>query len=409
MKNIAIFPTLASVIFAVSALSAQPSDISFYATEPDGLISESARAKHNETATVRYDYPKADGKLPVFDKGKKPKNVIFIIGDGMGIGARDICSYLHHGKKGGLFMESLPYAGLVTTHSSNSSVTDSAASGTALATGFKTSNSRIGVSPNGMTNYLSIASHARRSGYKVAVMTDDNLSGATPAAFYAHRRERGMTHEILFDLTNDRFDIFLGKDGCSVAFKNNNHAKTNLISVIKDTHKYHRSVNDFTESAGKGEKSVSLIPTSDFDKNGADVLGKLLKAVLDGFTKDDDKPFLIVFESTKADHGAHSSDLKVNTLGTIRADWLVKTAVDFAKERDDTLVIVTADHETGGLYAIKSEMMEFPAVIQDTRGHSGAPVPINAFGPGAEMFSGVLDNTDIPRIIAYLLSLQVIN
>ena len=117
--------------------------------------------------------------------------------------------------------------------------------------------------------------------------------------------------------------------------------------------------------------------------------------------------FFMLFECSLPDKGGHSSDMNQSVFGTLRTDWLVKTAVDFALTHPGTLVVVTADHETGGISAVRGTADADPVAYTREPNHTSAPVPVGAFGPGAQLFARVLDNTDIPRIMAYLLKLEM--
>ena len=289
-----------------------------------------------------------------------------------------------------------------------SRITDSAASGTALASGFKTNNSSVGVFPDG-SPCTSIAALAKARGMSVGILTDDYLTGATPAAFYAHQPNRAMTDEIMAELVHSGYEIFFANDTGSDSLRDNQTTGTNLVEVMTGLgYAFSYTVNDFKTSLTQSEKSVGLIPSGEisFQKGDVRVLGDVMQASLERLNRNPNG-FFMLFECSLPDKGGHSSDMNQSVFGTLRTDWLVKTAVDFALTHPGTLVVVTADHETGGISAVRGTADADPVAYTREPNHTSAPVPVGAFGPGAQLFARVLDNTDIPRIMAYLLKLEM--
>jgi Alkaline phosphatase len=336
--------------------------------------------------------PKLEKPLPKFPSNAVPKNVILIIGDGMGRGSYDLASLWAHGDTRRLFMQSLPVAGLCTTHSKNSSVTDSAASATAFACGEKTNNGMIGMAPDG-AHLESIATLARGLGKSVAIVTSDSLQGATPSSFFAHQAHRGMAAEIIADMAECGFEILVGNSGSrDFVDKHREKLEADGIHFVKS------SKEMAAEPAGAriiGQVSSSTIFTVDDEE-----LANLAMESVKRLAKNANGFFMMV-ESTYPDKGGHDNNPDASVMGVIQADWVAKKAVDYASTSGDTLVIVTADHETGGLSALMSmEEGSRPVIFYATTNHTGEPVPLYAYGPGAERFGGVIDNTDIPRRIA---------
>jgi alkaline phosphatase len=347
--------------------------------------------------------------LPDADEKAVPKNIILVIGDGMGSGALKLASLYQHKAEGRLFFQHLPSVGLCETYSASSDVTDSAAAATAIASGHKTKNGMLGLTPEGLrlTPFTAVA---HRAGYAVGLITSDALVGATPAGFYAHVDARGSYQKVADDAAACGYEVLIGNANTKGWF----FPKT-AEGLRDDT----RNVAD--EMAAKG---YAVIETREaFAQTAADkrVLGFMAKGTLDHETclaeltetalarlARNDKGFFLMVECTITDGGGHANNPELTVRGTLQVDWAVRQAVEFARTRGDTLVVVTADHETGGLDAVMSRTDPKRLVINyTTTSHTGAPVPVYAFGPGAHRFAGLIDNTDIGKKISALWGLTL--
>ena len=333
------------------------------------------------------------------DGTNKPvKNVILMVGDGMGL--NHMAATLH-ANGGDLTLARLRHIGLVKTHSQNRYITDSAASGTAYATGHKTDNSCIGVGSNGeilpnMTEVLS------GKGYATGIISTDKISGATPAAFYAHQPKRSMTVEILSDLIRTRALFVAGSSvslfesvapgkldslrmngfGVTHNFRELPQLKTDKIALI---------ANDRDgERIQKGRDPEYLSTVSAFAMNFLD--------------KKPGKGFFLMIEGAEIDHAAHDNDIKGVVLETLDFDRAIAEALRFADSNGETLVVILADHETGGLALGDGSVAEGKVSGHFTSGgHSPAPVPVYAYGPHSQDFCGVFENNEIfTRILAAL-------
>lgn len=285
---------------------------------------------------------------------KPVKYVFLFIGDGMSIPQRMTAEELARINTGkGLAINSMPHQALTTTRSANSFITDSAASGTAIACGFKTNNGMIGMDPKG-GRLKSVAEVARDSGRKVGILTSVTLNHATPAAFYGHNRSRGNYYDLGLDLVESGFDFF---GGGGIAECDNKKAKS-----------YKGDIYEIAEGRGytvvrKDMKALAAL------KPGC---GKVIATGADGalmynldapdspriadFTKkaiellDNERGFFIMVEGGKIDWMCHANDAATVMAEVADFDNAVKVALEFARKNPrDTLVVVTGDHETGGL------------------------------------------------------------
>lgn len=364
--------------------------------------------KRNFKVQRKVNAPKLAAPLPAQPApGAVPRNIILVIGDGMGMGALELTSLWAHGDSRRLVMQQMPVAGLCETYSRSSSVTDSAASGTAIACGVKVDNSNIGVTFDGR-RLRSVAEAARDMGKSIGIMTTDTLSGATPAVFYAHRLQRGMTPEIVSDAAASEFDIIAGNAATRGLFVQNGAGENqrNLQAEMEARGYVFTSDPAGMAAAQAGKKVIAQIEDKHF-KDSDTVLGEMTRTAIDRLAANKNGFFLMV-ESAYADSGGHGNNADKTVLGTVQADWAVKEALEYAAKHGDTLVISTADHETGSLSAIMSaaEGAE-PVLYYSGTSHSSALVPIYAFGPGAELFGGEINNVEIGRGIGKLWKFEV--
>ena len=334
----------------------------------------------------------------------KPQNVIFIIGDGMGVGAINAASYYGHGKKDQLVMSSLPVRTFCVTNSFGGNVTDSAAAGTALSGGYKTKNGMLGVNPDGKP-FWSIAAEARKKGLSVALVTTDHLLGSTPSAFYTHVSSRAMKAEIAASATECGFDFLIAASDRRYFLPPRSLNGIDYIKRFEEAgYQLFNSKSDFL----KAERLTKAVGTFNL-LSATDELAKVsMKTV--GVLAKNPSGFFIMIESGIPDQGGHANRPDKTVFGTLCADHVVKMAIEFALKDKRTLVIVTADHETGGVSAENDPADPKRVRISYQSGtHTNQKVPLFAFGPGAEQFAKELDNTEIPKILAKLLDLSLGN
>lgn len=293
------------------------------------------------------------------------KYVFYFIGDGMGLAQVINTEYYLNQKEGKLGITplafpSFPYIGFATTYSANSDVTDSSAAGTALATGHKTNNGVMGQLPDGTPVY-SVATWAKDAGRRVGITTSVGINHATPAAFYAHRPSRNDYYEIGEQLAESGFDFFGSGDFIDAAPK----GKTPLYNVAEQNgYVIARGTADY--EAKKDAKKMILFfdrPTSGsislaIDAKEGELNQKsMTECAIDYLTKGNNKGFFLMVEGGEIDHAGHANDAATNVHEVLAMDEAVKVALEFYKKhKNETLIVVTADHETGGLSITGSSM-----------------------------------------------------
>ena len=353
--------------------------------------------------TAFYIPPASDVML-VNSPDAKVRNVILCIGDGMG--PNHVALARHHGvghdKK--LYMELLPVRGEVMTHSANKKVTDSAAAATAMACGVKTNNGMIGVTPD-ETPYSSILELLQRKGFRTGLVATSQISHATPAGFASHVDSRNKQKEIAVQLLANRVDVLLGGGRKFWSDELLAQAADAGYQVI-ETRDEMAALKPGPVVGLFGDDGLTTFSPEPMLSEMSEIAIKLLNSPdKDWFSP---KPkFLLMIEGSQIDWASHANDTDRMARQTLLFDMAVREAIEFAQMDKKTLVIVTADHETGGLALKPNEADENGIEARWTTGdHTASNVPIYAFGPGSEKFSGTLDNTDIPKRIAELTGIK---
>ncbi|NOU36699.1 MAG: alkaline phosphatase [Kiritimatiellaceae bacterium] len=316
-----------------------------------------------------------------------PKNIILFIGDGMGL------PQVTAGKvaKGNLEMERCPVTGLVTTWSASSLVTDSAAAATALATGVKTRNGALGMTPDEKP-LKNIVEYAKEKGKSTGVAVVCALTHATPAGFIVHVPGRGQASEIAQQIAASDVDVLFG-GGLNHFSPTNNPSLPSLQEKMPVA----LTPEEFRKLGTPTKAAALLYPVHPPYAAGREVsLKELTQKAIDILSQDKDGFFLMV-EGSQIDWACHKNDGTNAVSEVVDFDNAVGAGLDFAARNGETLVIVTADHETGG-FALLNGSVENKTV--DKTGfihsdHTASMVPLFAYGPGSTVFSGVHDNTDI--------------
>ena len=288
----------------------------------------------------------------------KPKYIFYFIGDGMGP-SHVLATELYLGELQGvigrpqkLLFTQFPESAFVTTFSASNGVTDSAASGTALSTGSKTSNGRIGTDANG-NNLYSVALSAKNSGMAVGIATTVCINHATPSAFYAHNESRNNYNEIAQWMLEADYDFYAGGDAkCTREQRNDLYERAH-----KQGYSIVRGYDDFTARGNKADKLMLFqknvaeeIPYT-IDRTADDLtLAQITKAGIDFLSKKSKKGFFMMVEGGKIDYASHSDDAATMIHEVLDFNAAIAEAYEFYKKhKDETLIIVTADHETGGI------------------------------------------------------------
>ncbi|MBL3656957.1 alkaline phosphatase [Fulvivirga sp. 2943] len=332
-------------------------------------------------------------------KKKKPKNVILLIGDGAGL-AHWYAGYTANG--GALNVFNIKHLGYSKTDASDSYITDSAAGGSAMAGGKKTKNRYIGMDPAGNPLPL-ITEILKQNNFSTAIISDGSVTDATPASFYAHVPERDMSEEIAADFLKSDNDILIG--GGYKAFTERKDQR-NLKEELKEKGYFvSPSFDDIDKQQPKTVLLDEQVTASVRDGRG-DFLTQALMGSIKIFEKQK-KPFFIMEESAQIDWGGHGNDLGFLVKEVLDFDKTIGEAMKYVDQNQETLLIVTADHETGGLTIVGGDFSEHSVRSTfTTNDHTGVMVPVFAYGPGAELFQGIYDNTDIYSKILSLLNVE---
>jgi alkaline phosphatase len=331
---------------------------------------------------------------------KKPKNVIFLIGDGMGL-AQIYSAMVANGNA--LELERCQHVGFSKTYSADNYTTDSAAGGTALSCGVKTRNGMIGMSPDSVA-VESVLEQADRNGMATGIVVACALTHATPAAYIAHQVNRGMEEEIAADYLDTDIDVFIGGGKKYFDKRKDNR---NLVNELKAKDYQIAYTLDEVQSIKEGKVAGLLFDNHpEAMPNRGNYLPEATQKAID-LLKKNKKGFFMMIEGSQIDWGGHNNDNDMIIREMIDFDITVGKVLDFAKKDRKTLVIITADHETGGLSFPSGNMKErVSKAAFSTGGHSGIPVPVFAFGPGAEQFTGFMENSSFKGKIAKLLKLK---
>lgn len=420
---------------------------------------------------VSYLHEPSETSL-LIKKEKPPKNVIFIIADGMGPASFTGTRIWAKGSEGELAMEKMPVTGYVKTYSASNFVTDSAASGTALASGVKTYNTAIGltyekVDPSGTSRPLeTIADVMKKAGKSVGVITTTRVTHATPASFYAHVKNRHMENEIATQVGDSSLDLLMGggrrhflPEAEGVNLKKRRLDDRDVIEEVKEKGWSYvsnkKDLMNFKAQSASGpllgifnESHVSY--ERERAVNSADKepsLNEMTKFAVN-FLGDNEKGFFLMIEAGRIDHASHENVIEDMVRETLMLDETVKDLLASSLMKD-TLLVITADHETAGLavsgygdveevrgdklFEVKKDENGFlssyiswasgpnsslnpdlpkgtlkqpAAQYAEEARHSAVDVMILSAGPGSSNFMGFMNNTEVPRKILSLTGLR---
>lgn len=379
---------------------------------------------------------------------KPAKYVFLFIGDGMGFSHIALTEAYNAAKLNKIGSEPLhftqfPVLGMATTYSASNMITCSSAAATALASGYKTKNNHLGVGPDSV-NVHQISYKLKELGYSIGIMTSVTIDHATPAGFYGHSANRSSYFDISLQLPESGFDFFGGGGFEGAKSKKIENAERKIYEKVENygytvaygLEDYKAKKNGaekmilFQEKPKKDEILPFVIGRSDNDMALKDVVA----SAIDFIYKPDMKGFFMMCEGGKIDWSAHNNDVAGTITETIDMDEAVAVAYEFYKQHpDETLIVVTADHETGGLtlgrtkgytfdlsgidasiksvdgknLTVENYMKQEPLdsiskackIGWTTSSHTGGAVPVFAVGAGSRLFAGRMNNTDIPKKI----------
>jgi alkaline phosphatase len=369
------FIVLASLLF----VSLSSCDSSNY---KDGKYGEDKPA---QVFDYKFDYSVDFIDLELNDD-KKAKNVILMIGDGMGVNQ----FYALNKLNSGTYINQLPMTAISRTSNIDKKTTDSAAGGTALSTGQKTKNKKIALDLND-NNLETILEIASKNGKATGLVATSSITHATPASFIAHRPLRSQYEDIALDISNSNVDVLIGGG------KNNFDKRedgANLIEILvgKEFNMAY-SIDEMNE-VHDGKLAAFLYEDHPprYNERG-DMLPLATKKALELLSKDEDGFFLMI-EGSQIDWAAHENNMDYMLGETVDFDLAVGEVLKWAKNDGNTLVIVTADHETGAFMPLNFDNKQVEYAFSSTN-HSDSPVPVFAYGPASSEVRGVIENTQI--------------
>jgi len=320
---------------------------------------------------------------------KDPLNVVFMIGDGMGVGQLTTMFYY---KDGASAFEDFKEVGFINTSSASNKVTDSAGAGTAFATGQKSFNRGLGLDMDSMP-VPSILSVLKSQGYQTGLVSVSSITHATPAAFYAKVTDRDMEEEIAEQLVDANLDFFAG--GGLSFFNKRNDGRDLFEELVALGYRMDSvqvgSVGDVGVPYGYLLADGGLEPRH---KGRGDFLPRATQAALQRLAAAE-KGFFLMVEGSYIDWAGHAKDKDFLLAEMMDFEETLAYVIDFVKSDGNTLLIVTGDHETGGVSVGKGKSIDEVEVYFNTDQHTADLVPVFAMGPGAENFKGFYQNNDI--------------
>jgi len=331
-------------------------------------------------------------------KSKRPKNVIMMIGDGMGTAQIYAGLTANHGH---LFLDNFKCVGFSKTQSADNYITDSAAGGTALSAGIKTYNGAIAVNTDTLP-VKTILEMAEEKGLSTGLVSTSAITHATPASYIAHQGNRESYEDIAVDFLKTDIDVFIGGGYKHFAQRAD---KRDLIKELQQNgYQVLRNMDDiYKVKSGKlagltADEHNDVVPKR---KMSLPLSTQTALNILD----QNKKGFFIMIEGSQIDWGGHQNNTGYIVKEMLDFDQAIGKALEFAAKDGETLIIVTADHETGGFALIGGDMKT--GMVKgafSTGDHTGVMVPVFSYGPGAENFTGIIENTDIAKKIMELLN-----
>jgi alkaline phosphatase len=343
------------------------------------------------------------------EKGKEfqdnPTNIILLIGDGMGLTQISAAMYSNNNR---LALAKFPVIGFHKSHAANELITDSAAGGTAIACGIKTNNGNIGTDENGLPT-LSILEELDSMKFSTGMIVTSSIVHATPAAFAAHRARREMYEEIALDYLDANVDLLIG--GGRQYFQNREMDDRDLVNefenkgyVVMD--QLYTTMNKIKWPLDKNLLYFTADKQPLTVSGGRDYLSFAVRQGVQYLEQKSNKGFFLMVEGSQIDWMNHANDGRGVVMETLDFDRAIWEAIQYANKKGNTLVLVTADHESGGMSIEADSRMNKLKFGFTTNGHTAAMIPVFAYGPGANLFRGIFENTTIYHKMRAALGLK---
>lgn len=339
-------------------------------------------------------FQKAEKNTSTPPVGEKPKNIILMIGDGMGLTQITAGLYANGNS---LHLEKFPVTGLIRTHSSNKLITDSGAGATAFSCGCKTFNGAIGVCDD-KKPCLTILEQAEQQGLATGLVVTSSITHATPASFIAHVSDRGEKQDIATFFLQTDIDLFIG--GGLKDFNQRTSDQRNLTKELEAKgfavfDFQHKKLSELDLSPEKPFAWFSALEEPESVLKGRDYLPLAARLSPVFLKKRSEKGFFLMIEGSQIDWACHANDAPRAVREMLDFDEAIGEVLKFAEADGQTLVIVTADHETGGMALEQGNTRDSLDIEFNSAQHTASLVPVFAYGPGAERFGGIYENTDI--------------
>jgi len=344
---------------------------------------------------------------------KPVKNVILMIGDGMGFNTIVASRTVVLGAQGRLTIERLPVTGVIDNYDTTRFVSGSAATATSLATGYKTNEDMISLLPDG-TPVLTILEAAQEKGMSTGLVATSTITHATPAAFAAHVPDRDSEADIAVQLLESKINVLFGggralfKPGISGYKFERTDGRDLVEEARKADYVYVETKNGLMWVKAENDRVLGLFSDGYLiNQSPEPTLAEMTDAALEILSQNE-KGFFLMVEASQIDWGEEDNDIKYTIREQLHFDLAIRSAIRFAMDDERTLVVVTSDHEAGGMFISNEPPNKVDGNINiqwGTDEHNGNVVPVFAYGPHAERFMGWYDNTEIPKKIANILGI----
>ena len=350
--------------------------------------------------SISYDLEEKDKEFQDY-----PTNIILLIGDGMGLTQISAAMYSNNNR---LALAKFPVIGFHKSHAANELITDSAAGGTAIACGIKTNNGNIGTDENGLATE-SILEELDSMNFSTGMIVTSTIVHATPAAFAAHQARREMYEEIALDYLDANVDLLIG--GGRQYFQNREMDDRNLINefenkgyVVMD--QLYTTMNKIKWPLDKNLLYFTADKQPLTVSGGRDYLSFAVRQGVQYLEQKSNKGFFLLVEGSQIDWMNHANDGRGVVMETLDFDRAIWEAIQYANKKGNTLVLVTADHESGGMSIEADSKMNKLKYGFTTNGHTAAMIPVFAYGPGSSLFRGIYENTSIYHKMRAALGLK---